>query len=247
MLILGIDTATPWGTAALNEDGDNIFEFGFKVGKGGGEYVISLLRPFFTKAGRDFGELGLVATGTGPGSYTGIRVGLATVAGLTEGLRIPVYGINTLRIIAENARYASEWVAVALDARRTEVYAALYHWEDDDLREVLQPRAIPAEEFAVRLAELPAVIICGDGGKKYRNIWSAHSKIKIGPERWDYPFAGQATEIARREWRPGRSDASALTPSYLKRVEAEIRLEEKLRGDQCDANVCGGFGRGSGD
>jgi tRNA threonylcarbamoyladenosine biosynthesis protein TsaB len=248
MLILGIDTATPRGTVALNEDGENIFEFGFKAGKGGGEYVISLLKPFFSRAGRDFSQLGLVAAGTGPGSYTGIRVGLATVAGLTEGLRIPVYGVNTLRIIAENARNVAEWVAVALDARRTEVYAALYHWEDDDLREMLSPRAIPAGDFAASLGELPSVIICGDGSKKYRDIWlAAHPLITIGPERWDYPLAGLAIEIARRKWRPGLSDASALTPSYLKRVEAEIRLEEKLREDQCDANVCRGFGRGSGD
>jgi tRNA threonylcarbamoyladenosine biosynthesis protein TsaB len=247
MLILGIDTATPRGSIALNEDGENLFEFGFKAGKGGGEYVISLLQPLFLKAGREFSQLGLVAAGTGPGSYTGIRIGLATVAGLTEGLRIPVYGVNTLRIIAENARNASEWVAVAVDARRTEVYAALYHWEDDGLRETLPPRAVPAVEFAACLGELSTVIICGDGGKKYRDIWSAYPQIAIAPERWDYPGAGLAIEIARREWRSSLSDASALTPSYLKRVEAEIRLEEKLRENQCDANVCRGFGRGSGD
>jgi tRNA threonylcarbamoyladenosine biosynthesis protein TsaB len=247
MLILGIDTATSRGSIALNEDGANLFELGFKAGKGGGEYVISLLRPFFLRAGREFAQLGLVAAGTGPGSYTGIRIGLATVAGLTEGLRIPVYGVNTLRIIAENAGDAAEWVAVALDARRTEVYAALYHREDDGLRETLPPRAVPAVEFAACLGELSAVTICGDGGKKYRDTWLAYPQITIGPERWDYPSAGLAIEIARRDWRPDLSDVSALTPSYLKRVEAEIRLEEKLREDQCGANVCRGSGRGPGD
>lgn len=251
MLILGIDTATPWGSVALCEDGQLIFEFTVKIGKGSGEHLLALLQQFLAKTGRKPVELNLITVGTGPGSYTGIRIGLAAVAGLAEGLQVPVYGINTLRIIAENARYGSGTagtVAVALDARRAEVYAALYRAEPDGLREIMPPRTIRAEEFAVKLGELERVTICGDGGKYYRAIFQTIPGIKLAPERWDRPLAGWAAEIARQEWDGKRTtNYMNIAPDYLRKVEAELRLEEKLRGAKSDADVCGRPGRSNND
>jgi tRNA threonylcarbamoyladenosine biosynthesis protein TsaB len=242
MLILGIDTATPWGSVALCEDGEMILEFTLKTGKGSGEYLLALLQQILPKTGRKLAGLDLIAVGTGPGSYTGIRIGLAAVAGLAEGLQVPVYGINTLRIIAENARYGTEkagMVAVALDARRSEVYAALYQAESDELRQILPPQTIRAAEFAVKLGEFENIVLCGDGGKNYRAIFETIPSISLAPERWDHPLAGWAAQIARHEWDGKRTNN--LVPEYLRKVEAEIRLEAKLRGAKSNADVCGGF------
>jgi tRNA threonylcarbamoyladenosine biosynthesis protein TsaB len=247
MLILGIDTATPWGSVALCEDGEIILEFTLKVGKGSGEYLLAMLGQILPKTGRKLAELNLIAVGTGPGSYTGIRIGLAAVSGLAEGLQVPVYGVNTLRIIAENARYGTEKtgaVAVALDARRTEVYAALYQVGIDGLQEILSPQTIRAAEFAAKLGELEKVTLCGDGGKNYREIFQTIPAISLAPRRWDYPQAGWAAEIARQEW-GGKQTTTYLNlaPEYLRKVEAEIRLEEKLRDAKSNADVCGRLGR----
>ncbi|HYH04760.1 MAG TPA: tRNA (adenosine(37)-N6)-threonylcarbamoyltransferase complex dimerization subunit type 1 TsaB [Bacillota bacterium] len=244
MLILGIDTATPWGSLALAEDDELIFEVSLKVAKGGGEYLISIMDRLFEKAGRRLADLTLIATGVGPGSYTGIRVGLATVAGLAEALAIPVFGINTLRIVAENARYNKKGVAVALDARRGEVYGAFYQCETAGVKEILTPQAIKAEQFAVNLKGYEGVILCGDGGKRYRDVFERVTGLEIAPERWDRPLAGLAIEVARQEWRgPETAELRSLIPEYLKKVEAEIRLEEKLGGaNSSGANVCRGPG-----
>jgi tRNA threonylcarbamoyladenosine biosynthesis protein TsaB len=251
MLILGIETATPWGSVALCEDGELIFEFTVKIGKGSGEHLLALLRQIMVKTGRKLAELNLIAVGTGPGSYTGIRIGLAAVAGLAEGLQVPVYGVNTLRIIAENARYGSEtagMVAVALDARRTEVYAALYQAEPGGLQEIMPPQTVRAEAFAVKLGELKKVMLCGDGGKRYSTIFQPIPTIKLAPDRWDRPLAGWAAEIARREWDGKQTtDYLNIAPEYLRKVEAELRLEEKLRGAKSNANVCGRLGRSNHD
>lgn len=234
MLVLGIDTATPWGTVALHdarESGtdESIFEISFKTGKGGGEYLLSTLGTFIKKAGRKLAELDLIAVGTGPGSYTGIRVGLAAVKGLAAGLPKPVFGVNTLRIIAENARFTiADYIVAAIDARHGEVYAAVYEKTGDGLKELAEPRIVAVPEFAAGLAGLSRVVVCGDGSKIYQEIWNYH-QIIIGPPDWDRPSAGKLAQIASAAWNPNfKFDLAELKACYLRRVEAEIRLEEKL-------------------
>jgi tRNA threonylcarbamoyladenosine biosynthesis protein TsaB len=234
MLILGVDTATPWGTVALyeghaHEDGEVIFEISFKAGRGGGEYLLSTLGNFIKKAGRNFTDINLIAVGTGPGSYTGIRVGLAAVQGLAEGLQKPVWGINTLRIIAENGRFASSnYIGAVIDARHSQVYAALFRKTDAGMQEVQPPRIIGVKEFAAGIAGFAPVMVCGDGSKVYQDIWNLH-EINSGPRDWDRPSAGKLAQIASKEWDPSfQSNLMELKACYLQRVEAEIRLEEKL-------------------
>lgn len=234
MVILGIDTATPWGTVALYEgctsgDSEIIFEITFKAGRGGGEYLLSTLSNFIKKAGRNFTDIDLITVGTGPGSYTGIRVGLAAVKGLAEGLQKPVWGINTLRIIAENAGFSTaNYIGAVIDARHEQVYAALYRKTSTGLQEIQGPRITGVKEFAAVLADFTPVIVCGDGSKVYQNIWDLH-QVVTGPRDWDRPSAGKLAQIAAKEWDPSfQSNLTELKACYLQRVEAEIRLEEKL-------------------
>jgi tRNA threonylcarbamoyladenosine biosynthesis protein TsaB len=242
MLILGIDTATPWGTVALVQDEEVLFELTLKLGKGSGEYLLALLERVLQKSGRRLAELNLIAVGEGPGSYTGIRIGLAAVSGIAAGLQLPVYGISTLRIIAANACYsagATGMVAVALDARRAEVYAALYQLTSGVWREVISPQAMRAETFAARLADYGAVTLCGVGGKNYRPIFETVPGIVLAPPDWDRPRAELAAEIARQEWSPQlTTKLGKLTPEYLRKTEAELRLEEKLGVNQDRSNGC---------
>lgn len=234
MLVLGIDTATPWGTVALYEEqpngnGEVIFEISLKSGRGGGEFLLSTLNKFFQKAGRGLADVDIIAVGTGPGSYTGIRVGLAGVKGLAEGLQKPVWGINTLRIIAENARYSGAgFIGTAIDARREHVYSALFRNTENGLEQIREPRIASVKEFATELERFSPAIICGDGSKVYRDIW-VHHPVITGPADWDRPSAGKLAQIAAKEWEPSfQPNLTELKACYLQRVEAEVRLEEKL-------------------
>ncbi len=242
MLILGLDTATPWGTIALGDDKDIIFEMTLKSGKGGGEYLLSLLDQFFNKSGKSLKEIDLLAAGTGPGSYTGIRVGLAAVHGLAEGLKIPAIGINTLRIIAENCIQANEWVAVVTDARRGYIYGALFRNGPDGLTEYWTPHYTDILSFSKRLSEFPRVLVCGDGSKSYYDIWKKTSGIMVSPSHWDRPTASNLVRIAARQWHPDlKIDLMNLSPCYLRKVEAEVRLEERMNADQCCSDEAGRF------
>lgn len=242
MLILGLDTATPWGTIALGGPEEIFFEITLKSGKGGGEYLLSLLDHFFAKTGKDLEEVDLIAAGTGPGSYTGIRVGLAAVSGLAEGLKIPAIGINTLQVIAENCAQAAEWVAVVLDARRNFIYAALYQNGPQGLTEYLKPSYLDIAGFAERLADLPGLMVCGDGSKIYRDTFGKLPGVRISPTHWDRPIAINLIRIAARQWCSGmKKELLNLSPSYLRKVEAEVRLEERTNADRNNPNEAGRF------
>lgn len=243
MLILGLDTATPWGALALGDETDVFLEISLHSGKGGGEYLLSILNQMLAKTGRSLREVELIAAGTGPGSYTGIRVGLAAAQGLAEGLKVPVLGVDTLRIIAENAVFAGEWVAAVIDARRGSVYAALYQNGAHGLQEYWPPCYTDAESFASKLTELPGVIICGDGSKSYRRIWERIPGLRVGPATWDRPLAANLIQIAARLRAAGITEAGfGLSPFYLRRVEAEVRLEGRMNADQDSSHDVGRSG-----
>lgn len=233
MLILGIDTATPWGAMALGDETEVYFEISLKSGKGGGEYLLSILSQFMAKSGKNLNEVNLIAVGTGPGSYTGIRVGLAAVQGLAEGLKIPVIGFDTLRIIAENGCQTGHWVAAVIDARRGSVYAALYQNSTQGLKEYLAPCYCEVEIFAKQLSGLNNVLVCGDGAVKYKEIWEKNASAKIGPSAWNRPSAANIVRLAAQQWdsKP-KTDIKELSPCYLRKVEAEVHLEEQLNADR---------------
>jgi tRNA threonylcarbamoyladenosine biosynthesis protein TsaB len=249
MLILGIETATPWGGIGLWEDGEDLIEVSIKNPKGGGEYLLSIFDTLIKKVHHELTEIDLIAVGIGPGSYTGIRVGLAAAKGLAEGLGKPLFGVNTLRIIAENARYwTAEWIAPMIDARRHEVYTALYQNTPNGLTESVSSYTVPVTELANALSALSSVVICGDGGKTYQSTWNQYPHIKISPREWDRPLAGNLARIASEQWNPElRNDPSHLAPCYLRKVEAEIRREGETDGVCCLPDGCGRSGRSSGN
>jgi tRNA threonylcarbamoyladenosine biosynthesis protein TsaB len=231
MLILGLDTATSWGTMALLENDQVIFEVSLRAGKGSGEYLLSLLQTLLKKAERKISDIDLITVGTGPGSYTGIRIGLAAAKGLALGTNIKVFGISTLRIIAENARRDSEWIAAMLDARHGFVYAALYQNVNQELQTIESPLYISAEDFALRLEPIPSIILCGDGSKNYQNIWERYPHFKTARTDWDRPYGSSAARIGFLNLNQGNQfqmNPEQLIPCYLRKVEAELRLEESL-------------------
>lgn len=241
MLILGIDTATAWGTLAVNEDEETLAEVSLKSLKGGGEYLLSLLNQLIKKTGRNLADIDLIAAGTGPGSYTGIRVGLAAAKGLATGLQKPVFAVSTLRVIAENARFSTaKWIATVIDARRNEVYGALYQLRESSLIETEQPQVFFVEELALKLSKYPETVIIGDGSKKYHSFWECYPNINIGPRNWDRPYASSIAIIARKEWDPKKQQTpDELIPCYLRKVEAELRLEEGSNAGRCSRDEGG--------
>ena len=142
-------------------------------------------------------------------------------------------GIDTLRIIAENGYRTGEWIGAAIDARHGSIYAALYQNSAQGVTEYWEPYYTDVESFAKRLVSLNDVLICGDGGKKYREIWEKHCRVKIGPSVWDRPSAANLIRIAaQRRLTENMQENKDLSPCYLRKVEAEVRLEERVNANK---------------
>lgn len=221
-LVLGLDTSGDAGSVALLDTGENgfaiesVFEKGLIHGVALAPSVEALLR----EAGRKPADLALVAVGTGPGSWTGVRVGVAFAKSLAFAADIPVIGVPSLDAIAFAAPRDRD-VACVRDARRETLYVGIYRngVRDGDLRLVPLDRA--AEE-------LPAgALLLGDAGERFGSILSGDGR-ELGDRDRSRSGALAVARLGLEAFRRrGPDDVHDLSPVYLRLSEAEERIEGK--------------------
>lgn len=153
-MFLGIDTATPHLCLALvNVEGEVLARFSQRVEREHAKRIIPELKQLLNSANLSKHDLSGVGVGVGPGSYTGLRVGISAAKGLAAALKIGLRGESTLAAIAWAELVAGEGTA-ALDARRGNVYAATYERIGESLKEVRAPHKTPLETLQIQVDEL---------------------------------------------------------------------------------------------
>jgi len=170
-LILNIDTALETASVCLSEDG-NMLQISFSENqKDHASWLHSAIADLFKKSGYDLKALKAVSVSTGPGSYTGLRVGMSAAKGICYALNIPMITMNSLKILAFAVKgEAVDKICPLIDARRMEVYTAMY---DKDLQEQIPPHALVADEKSFASSLLSGkVLFCGNGVKKLQPILS---------------------------------------------------------------------------
>jgi len=215
--VLAIETSSPCGSVALLEDDHLVAEEDF----GEGARHARALLPSADRVldGRPE-AVGLVAVSAGPGSYTGLRVGLTLAKTFAIQTETPVVGVSSLDVIAANAAEPRR-LGVVVDARLGQVYAALY---DEDGKKVLGDIAASPEDVAARVAAGPLVI--GAGLTRYGDVF-ARAGGDLGEEGLWRPRAAHAGRLGRARFEAeGGEDPHALLPRYLRRPQAEVRWEE---------------------
>jgi tRNA threonylcarbamoyladenosine biosynthesis protein TsaB len=170
----------------------------------------------------------LIAADIGPGLFTGLRVGVATVKALGAALAVPVVGATSLDLLARAARTAASgrMVAAVVDARRGEVFWAVYKPGDDD---PCQPPAVdPPAIVATRLAELTDdVLVVGDGGRRHSTVFESGGLLVAGAGL-AYPDAAVLADVARDVAALGGAVAAAeLHPCYLRQADVRIGWEQR--------------------
>ncbi|MGH9479535.1 MAG: tRNA (adenosine(37)-N6)-threonylcarbamoyltransferase complex dimerization subunit type 1 TsaB [Terriglobales bacterium] len=207
MLTLGLDTATAEGSVALLNDEDVIGEQGLGHERYAVEVFAAIARVLGAAA-CTLTSIGLVAVTDGPGSFTGVRIGLTVAKGLAETLRLPVVTASTLRAQAALAGAGAGPVLAALGAGRGEVYYGIYG--DGVLEEGLELVALMAE----RLAEFRGPAVSADT----RLQQALPALAPVGP--W---LAGAMGRLGYKAFREGRTtDALALDARYIRRSDAEM-------------------------
>jgi tRNA threonylcarbamoyladenosine biosynthesis protein TsaB len=217
MRVLAVETSTLAGGVALIDGERLVAEYLLDVRVTHSERLLSAIDRVLGDAGWTARELQGLAVAVGPGSFTGLRVGISAVKGLALALGIPVAAVPTLDAMAATLPWASLPVCPVLHARRDEVYAALYRWDGDGVRRESDYLAMTPDALAERLGE-PTLLI-GDGADAIR---SPHARRVPPPPRAPSPAC--VAVLGRARLALGETvSAASLVPLYLRPSEAELR------------------------
>lgn len=219
MIVLGLDTATSATVVALEwEDGRTVgaeHHPGPDERPGHAERLLAFVDGVMEESGVEWGDIGRIAVGVGPGGFTGLRVGIATARALSQANGIEVVPVSTLAALAAGAHGEREAVMAVVDARRKEVFAAAWAGE----RRVFGPDAMRPHALAERVRDLRPLAV-GDGALKYRDVLQAAGAVVP-------TYAGVHRVQAGRICRLGREGApvplAGLLPDYIREPDAKPR------------------------
>lgn len=223
MLILAVDTTTPAGSVALLRDGALLAEFNAESGLTHSERLLASIDAVLGAAKATLADVDAFAAAAGPGSFTGIRIGLGTVKSFCFASGKPGHPVSTLEALAlKAASDGGRLVAPMLDAKKGEVYAALFEARGEVLREIVPQGAYRPEAFLERLPARRVVRVLGNGALLFRGLIAA----RLG-ERGVFisrsPFCGfevgrlGAAALAAGKGVPGGD----LQPLYYRKSQAE--------------------------
>lgn len=223
-VILNIDTSTSVCSTALTAEGMVITHFEDFQGRNHAALLSGYIKGCLDHARSKEMKLDAVAVSMGPGSYTGLRIGLSEAKGLAYALDIPIIGISTLQLMVTHVMFDGEdygddpIFVPMIDARRMEVYTAAY---DIALAELLapQPLILDADSYADLLATGRPVIFFGDGSDKARDLLAAHPNARFVPGV--APLAVDMLALSERAYaRRDFIDTAYSVPTYLKDFQA---------------------------
>lgn len=228
MLILAIDTSTTSGSIALTHEGRLLAEMSEDNVEAHARWLMPAIDKLFSLVEQMIEDVDLFAITVGPGSFTGLRIGVSTVKGLAWSLGKPVVGVSSLRALAMNAA-PNTLLCPVLDARKKELYAALYRVEGEkgEFEELLKDSAIAPDALYSQIGEILArsvdesVLFLGPGLDKYKDDIERNVKMASFAPESDWRI--KAENIAHLALREGavRIEPAELVPLYKRRSEAE--------------------------
>ena len=227
MKLLGVESATLSGGVALL-DGDRLLgEITLNIAITHSERLMSAVDRLLIDCGLAPADLDGLAVSVGPGSFTGLRVGIATVKALAMALDLPVAAVPTLDALASRLPFADAPVCPILDARKSEVYLSLYRWRDGGMAREWDYLALPPELAAARL-DAP-VILLGDGIEACRPwLDRLGAEARVAPAAQRMPSAASVAVLGRAALSAGEGvGADSLAPLYLRPPEAELKARRR--------------------
>ena len=221
MLLLSVDSSAVTASAALTENGRVIKSELINKGLTHSETLLPLIEAVMD--GTAYQSLDAIAVTAGPGSFTGVRIGVATVKGIAFPFDIPCISVSTLEAIAYNFVDENAVICAVMDARRMQFYNALFKAENGRITRLCQDRAISLEDLRESLKNYENVIIAGDGAELcYHNLNLENTALASEKKRYQNGI-GVSKAAANKK----TIKAEALMPVYLRLSQAERELKLK--------------------
>ena len=228
MKLICLDTCTRALSVAAMQDGALVSAMWHRAQVNHSVLLMPMLSQILETLGWDAKDVDFWAAVSGPGSFTGVRIGVSSVRALAHGWKKPVVSVNTLEALAMSFPMERALVVPLLDARRDQVYAAAYDMTSGFPKEVMPPCAASLDDFLKRLPEQAAIRFVGDGATAHEETLSAIPNAVVTPEYLQFPMASAAAPLAQKRALEGEiCKYDELEPIYLRDSQAEQSLKKK--------------------
>ena len=227
MKIFAVDTSSNVASAAVCDGDRLICEISVNNKLTHSETLMPIIEEVFRRSELTPEDIDLFAVSDGPGSFTGLRIGVTTVKSLAHAADKQVAGVNTLEAMCFNIPFCPYIISPIMDARRGEVYNAFYRFENGSLKEICPPRALPLSECIAELKEMSEkVVFLGDGVPVHKDeIKNTLGELAyFAPQNVNMQKASGVIEAAKHK---KAQKYYELVPEYLRKSQAEREYEER--------------------
>ena len=232
MKILAFETSAKAASAALTENGKLLAESYQNTGMTHSQTLMVMAQDLLKQCGLTARDVDAVAVANGPGSFTGVRIGVAAAKGFAWGREIPCVGVSTLEAMALTLGAWQGYVCPVMDARRSQVYNALFHVSGGKLERIRPDRAISLADLGEELKNLEEpIFLVGDGSNLcYNTLLETVTGLVLPPEHRMHQRAGGVALAAEALLAAGGTFSGAeLVPNYLRLSQAERERLEKMK------------------
>ena len=232
MITLAFDSTAKAASVAVCDDEKLLALYNIDNGLTQSELLLPMAENMLKSLRLTFDDVGLLACAVGPGSFTGVRIGVALVKGIAFGKNIPCIAVSTLDELAENLAGLDGIIVPCMDARRAQVYTATYRGKDGRLEKLTEDRAIAISELAEELKAYQdePIYLVGDGyDVAKRGLVAAGIEVKETPKLLITENAYSIALIAKRKYDAGQITSDLdIAPTYLRMPQAERERLERL-------------------
>ena len=235
MKILAFETSAKAASVAIMDGGKLLGESYQNTGLTHSQTLMVMAEDLLKQCGKTVQDVTAAAVAEGPGSFTGVRIGVAAAKGLAWGANIPCYGISTLEAMAETLGIWQGYVCPVMDARRSQVYNALFLVDGGAAERFSEDRAIALADLKTELEHIDGPIyLVGDGSQlTYKTLSGEIPNLILPPEHRMHQRAVGVAILAERKQAAGEiGDGNALSPNYLRLSQAERERAEKMQKNQ---------------
>ena len=231
-MILAFETSAKAASVALLDNGILLGEGYQNTGLTHSQTLMSMAEALLDSCGKTVNDITAVAVANGPGSFTGVRIGVAAAKGFAWGKEIPCYGVSTLEAMAETLGIYDGYIVPTMDARRNQTYTAVFRADSGKLTRILEDSAISFAELGEKLKNLEKpIFLVGDGAVLcYNTLVESVPGLVLPPEHRMHQRASGVALVAQKLMAAGEiGDGAALSPNYLRLSQAE---RERLAREQ---------------
>lgn len=236
MKILAVDTSAKVTSVCVLNDYKILSEFNANSSLNHSQSLMPMMDSVLKSLNITVNEIDAFACSKGPGSFTGLRIGISAIKGLAFGKNKPCVGVSTLEALAYNLKGSDCIICSAMDARCNQVYTALFDSYDDKFKRLTEDLAIPIDELKEKLkAYNKKIVLCGDGADLcYNKLSSFFDNLYLAKEELKYQKASSVAALAHDILSQEIDDFSAdkLVPAYIRLPQAQRELLKKTESEK---------------